>query len=254
MVFVREPRARMLTLGAISRRALHTLLPVSCASCAIVLTDDPVPFFCRRCWETVRPLSHPQCPRCGRPFASSIALQFSPTHLCGECRKRRPAYTRARSLYAYEGTLRDAIRLFKYRGKVALSAALGALMKEICGDMEGLDLVMPVPLHAVRLREREFNQALLLADQVSRWHGLRLSYKNLIRVRATAPQTTLSRARRRKNLRRSFALRDPTEVSGRRVLLMDDVFTTGTTVNECAKALRKAGSSDVYVLTLARTV
>lgn len=117
-----------------------------------------------------------------------------------------------------------------------------------------VDLLMPVPLHPSRLREREFNQSLLLADRLNRRLRLPLSYDNLIRVRPTQPQTELNRAARLKNLRRSFVVQRPEEVTGRRILLVDDVLTTGTTVNECAKALRKAGASDVYVGTLARTV
>jgi len=114
--------------------------------------------------------------------------------------------------------------------------------------------LMPVPLHSSRLREREFNQSLLLADRLNRRLGLPLSYGNLIRRRPTQSQTELTRSARLKNLRRAFFLLCPEEVSGKRILLVDDVFTTGTTVNECAKALRKASAADVYVCTLARTI
>lgn len=243
-----------MNLGALSRQALHQLLPVNCASCGIALTDDPVPFFCRTCWASIHPLKGPSCPRCGRPFSSPVALRYSPEHLCGDCRRQRPAFTQAWSLYAYDGALGEAIRLFKYRGKVTLCKALTTLMKAAWRDIRDLDVVVPVPLHPTRLREREFNQALLIADQVCRWLHVPISYDNLIRIRATEPQTQLSQAERRMNLRRSFALRQPAEVAEKRTLLVDDVFTTGTTVNECAKALRKAGSADVYVVTLARTV
>ena len=244
----------MTHLTALCRRLLHVVLPVNCTSCGVALTDDPVSFFCRSCWQSIQPLRGPWCPRCGRPFASRVALWYSPHHLCEACRRRKPAYTHASSFYAYEGALRDAIRLFKYGGKVALRGALATLMKDAWRTIAHPDVVMPVPLHPTRLREREFNQALLLADHVSRWLRTPVSYNNLIRVRATEPQTSLSKAVRVKNLRRSFALRKPSEVADKRVLLVDDVLTTGTTVNECAKTLRKAGSSDVYVVTLARTM
>ncbi len=245
----------MLTnLRALSRRALHQLLPVDCASCGIALADDPVPFFCRSCWGGIQPLRGPSCPRCGRPFPSTVALKFSPAHRCGDCRRRRPAFTQAWSLYAYDAAVGEAIRLFKYRGKVTLCKALATLMKAAWRDIHEFDVVMPVPLHPSRLRDREFNQALLIADQLCRWLRVPLSYDNLVRLRATPAQTELTQAERRKNLRRSFALRKPAEVAGKRLLLVDDVFTTGTTVNECAKALRKAGSGDVYVVTLARTL
>lgn len=244
----------MLSLAAAIRRMLSAVLPVDCAICGIVLTDDPVPCFCRTCWHTITPLSGPVCPRCGRSFASPVALAYSPHHLCAACRAQPPSFTQARSLYAYEPPLREAIHLFKYHKKVSLAGPLGDLMTEAFPQHPAMDLLIPVPLHASRLREREFNQSLLLADRLNRQLRLPLSYDNLVRVRPTQPQTELSRAARLKNLRRVFVVRRPDEVAGKRILLVDDVLTTGTTVNECAKALRRAGAADVYVRTLARTM
>ncbi len=234
--------------------ALNTLVPADCISCGTPLHTDPVPFLCRPCWQRIRPLHGPACPRCGRPFPSSIALLHSPDHLCGDCRRHRPAFTRAWSAYPYEPPLREAIRLFKYRRKVALAGALGQLWQSACPNLPDIDLIMPVPLHASRLREREFNQALLLADRLNRRFQLPLSHDNLVRVRETQPQTELTRRARRQNLRRAFGIQRPREIDGKRILLIDDVMTTGTTVNECAKALRRAGAGDVFVATLARTV
>lgn len=243
----------MPNLQSVIRRCLHLILPVECTACGTSLGDDPVPFFCRPCWTQIAALAGPACPRCGRPFASSTALAYSPAHLCEDCRRRRPAYTRAWSGYRYAPPLQDAIHLFKYRGKVSLARALGDLM-QATGPPPSVDLLMPVPLHPSRLREREFNQALLLADRLGTAWQLPVSCHNLCRTKLTASQTELSRAARLKNLRRAFALRRPAEVAGQRVLLVDDVFTTGTTVNECAKTLRKAGTAEVYVFTLARKI
>jgi ComF family protein len=116
------------------------------------------------------------------------------------------------------------------------------------------DLLMPVPLHPTRLRQREFNQSLLLADRISPVLQRPVSYRNLIRTLDTDPQITLPRSARLQNLRKAFALRHPREVGGKRILLIDDVFTTGTTVNECAKVLLEAGAREVAVLALARSV
>jgi len=116
------------------------------------------------------------------------------------------------------------------------------------------DLIVPVPLHAGRLREREFNQSLLLADLLGRYLNLPVVATALVRILATAPQTTLTRPERSRNLRRAFAVQNAGVLAGRRVLLIDDVFTTGTTVNQCSKTLLKAGVSAVHVLTLARTI
>lgn len=244
----------MPSLTTLARHLLHTLLPVDCASCRLALRDDPVPFFCRSCWSQIRPLAGPSCPRCGRPFPSSVALRYSPTHRCSDCRHQKPSYTRAWSLYPYEGPLRDAICLYKYRRKVSLRDALVQLMAAGWPDIEPVDLVVPVPLHPTRLREREFNQVLLLADGLGGRAGAPVRPDTLVRSRETRPQAELTRRERRLGLRRCFTVPRPGSIAGKRVLLIDDVFTTGTTVNECAKALRKAGSGDVYVVTLARTL
>jgi ComF family protein len=240
-------------LRPIIRHLLHLVLPVDCEGCGVALAEDPIPFFCRSCWSQIAPLKGPACPRCGRPFPSSVSLTYSPDHLCGDCRKRRPAFTKAWSLYPYAPPLQDAIRLFKYHGKTILADALGDLMLAAPPPVE-VDLLMPVPLHPSRLREREFNQALLLADRLSRRCRATVSYDNLVRLRLTESQSALSRSARLKNLRRSFAVRRPGEIQDKRVLLIDDVYTTGTTVNECAKSLRRAGAAEVYVCTLARTL
>ncbi|GIW54250.1 MAG: amidophosphoribosyltransferase [Nitrospiraceae bacterium] len=241
-------------ISTLVRRTLNALLPVECAVCRTSLTDDPVPFFCRRCWSAIEPFHGPSCPRCHQPFPSVVSLRHSPTHLCGACRKTKPAYTEAWSLYPYVPPLQEAIRLFKYGGKVTLVDALAELLIRALPETPAFDFVMPVPLHPTRLREREFNQSLLLAERLSRRLRIPLSFTNLVRVRATEAQTRLRRSARLKNLRRAFQVQQPQEVAGKRVLLIDDVWTTGTTINECAKALRKVGAGDVFALTLARAV
>ena len=243
-----------MTLVSAVRRLLHAVLPLQCTNCDVPLNGDPVPFFCRACWDSIQPLRGPFCPCCGRPFASSCALEYSPDHVCGACRSHHPAYTRAWSLYPYASPIREAVHLFKYNKKVALANALGALMDRAPIETVSVDVIIPVPLSPARLRNREYNQSLLLADRLSQAKNIPFSYDNLVRTRETTPQTELSRAVRLKNLRRAFAVRRPQDMTGKRVLVIDDVFTTGTTVNECAKALRKAGASEVYVCTLARTV
>ncbi|HJR78090.1 MAG TPA: ComF family protein [Nitrospiraceae bacterium] len=237
-----------------ARRVLHVLFPVQCRTCDRPLADDPVPFFCRTCWNSIQPLRGAACPRCARPFASPWALAYSPTHLCIECRMRKPAFTKAWAGYPYAPPLREAIGLLKYERKYGLADSLCRLLTAALPPALDVDLIMPVPLHPARLREREFNQSLLLAQSIGRHLRIPVSYADLLRIRDNPAQTSLPRSSRLTNLRRAFHVRRPENIRGRRVLLVDDVFTTGTTVNECAKALRKAGSGDVYVLTLARTV
>ena len=236
------------------RRTLRFFLPVHCSSCNSLLTDDPIPYFCSDCWSKISLMPAGRCSRCDRPFASSIATTCSPNHVCQPCAERPPSYTRAWTLYPYTSLLRQAIRLFKYQGKVSLATPLAALMIARLPPFDSVELIMPVPLHSKRLRQREFNQALLLADAIGRHLNIPVAYTNLIRAISTPAQTTLSRKSRLKNLRRAFAVRHPDAIVKRRILLIDDVFTTGTTVNECAKTLRKAGSGDVFVMTLGRTM
>jgi len=185
---------------------------------------------------------------------SPVALTYSLAHRCHHCIVRPPAYEKAWTLYPYLPPLQDAIGLFKYRGKVSLATPLGRLMLGALPTSLEADVVIPVPLHPTRLREREFNQSLLLADQIAQYIGSPLSFTNLVRTTPSEPQSTLSRKERLKNLRQAFAVRRPLLIARKRVLLIDDVFTTGTTVNECAKVLRKAGAETVFVLTLARTI
>ncbi|MGB0910536.1 MAG: ComF family protein [Nitrospirales bacterium] len=236
------------------RKISHALLPSSCTSCNTTLWGDPIPFFCRPCWSTIQPLSSPQCPRCSLPFHSEIALRYSPEHCCGSCRTKPPAFSQAWTLYPYQSPLKEAIKLFKYQRKVALTGPITTLLTQALGTIPPIDLIIPVPLHATRLREREYNQSLLLASGLSQHLHIPLTYTTLVRIRETPPQTSLTKHERLKNLRRSFAVKTPQAIAGKTMLLVDDVYTTGTTVNECAKVLRKAGAGKVYVVTLARMI
>ncbi len=247
---------RLSRLGELVRACLHAILPASCASCNSPLSTDGIPFLCDPCRAQITPLpsSAPRCPRCGRPFVSTAALAYSPTHHCGACRSRKPAYTRAYALYAYASPLREAIHALKYQRKLVLAQALGDLFVSALPRPLPVDCVIPVPLGPARLRSREFNQSLLLAREVAHALGVPLDYTNLRRCLDSPPQTSLSRRARLLNLRRAFRVEHAAALQGKRILLVDDVMTTGTTVNECAKILRKSGSGDVYVATLARTI
>jgi ComF family protein len=242
------------SVAGLFRQASRLLLPSACTVCDRPLGDDPVPFFCRQCWANIRPLQGPACPRCRRPFASAAAVTHSPTHECQDCRTRDPYYQQVWAPYVYASPLQDAIALYKYQSKVSLADSLAALLIETIPQDLDADVLMPVPLHPNRLRHREFNQSLLLADRIGLTLRRPLSYRNLVRTLDTDPQVTLPRSARLRNVRKAFALRQPSEVAGKRVLLIDDVFTTGTTVNECAKVLLDAGARQVSVLALARSL
>jgi ComF family protein len=154
----------------------------------------------------------------------------------------------------FEGPLREAVHQFKYRPCRSLGKPLGDWMVDRVSVLSGIDAVMPVPLHVKRLRQRGFNQALLLAHRMSERHRVPLSCDNLVRIRPTRPQVELTGDERIKNVKGAFALRQPGEVEDRHVVLIDDVFTTGATMNECAVVLKKAGAARVTAFTLARAI
>ncbi len=196
-------------------------------------------------------IEEPKCPVCGAPFLSETV----PAHLCGRCIKRRPPFKRARSWGIYDKALRDAVREFKFHARHGLCRPLADLLGEVYDrDMadRGFNLVIPVPLHKRRLRERGFDQATLLARSLSKRNGLELSLYNLRRRRFTMPQYGLTLRAREANVRGAFDLKKPEQIKGRDVLLVDDVYTTGATVKECARVLRRAGAKEVGVITLAR--
>ncbi len=246
--------ARCLSSRSFFRKALNLLFPATCAACKTPLWDDPIPFVCQTCWGKVVPLKGPCCPQCGGPFTSLVTLQHSPNHTCGICRGKPPAFTQAWSVFPYQSPLREAIILFKYQKKRSLTKPFLQIMIPALPTLPAIDALMPVPLHPERLREREYNQSLLLAHGLSRHLRVPLLLSCLSRIKPTVPQTSLSKKERLKNLHRAFSIQNTSRIQGQRILLIDDVFTTGITLHECAKTLRRAGSGPVYGLTLARMV
>jgi len=208
--------------------------------------------FCRDCYDAFEEVAPPLCVFCGGPFSAGSG----PDHACENCLRKRPHYDIARAPYLYEGPLMRAIHDLKYAGKTHLARSLGPLLGSYAVNWLGRGgglLVMPVPLHPSRLRERGFNQSLLLARHVASRLGADLDYLSLRRVRPTKPQTQLTSEERRKNVRRAFGIDEKASLKGRPILLIDDVATTGSTLNECSDSLKKAGAKEVYCLVLART-
>lgn len=198
--------------------------------------------FCRSCWSSIRKYSGPSCKICGLPFISEYA------EVCGECLKKAPLFTRAESFGLYENVLAMAINIYKFHGIKRLYKPLGKLLLDL--DVTAKDAVIPVPLGIKGLRERGFNQSLLLAKVISENAKIPLVIDGLMKIRETHPQVGLSAKERAKNLKGAFS---PTrDFHKMKLLLVDDVMTTGATANECAKQLLKAGAEDVAVLTLAR--
>lgn len=211
------------------------------------LTD----YFCPACSGRWTAVTSPLCSRCGMVFKSRVG----PDHFCGRCLERTGGFTRARAAGVYDGTLRIAIHALKFRGHTRLAGPLGRMLFATyrrywsAGD---IDLIAPVPLHRRRFRRRGFNQAFLLL-KTWRLPGEPVVVRDLLtRNRATPPQTGLDRRQRRSNIKNAFRVSRIGESDGKRVLLVDDVLTTGATAEACAAVLLKDGAKQVDVLTLAR--
>lgn len=194
----------------------------------------------------------PLCLVCGIPFTGAGA-----DHPCGACLTTRPSFDAARAALLYEGHCRELVHAFKYRNKTHLRRPLALLsaagLTEFVASRDP-DLIVPVPLHVRRLRSRGFNQALLLGELLAREWKLPLARRALARVRWTEPQIGLPADQRRENVKGAFAVSDRTVLAGRKVLLVDDVLTTGSTAEECSRVLKRSGAAEVTVITVARAV
>lgn len=233
------------------------LYPPRCRACGGRIYGSDAEYFCAACWPEIRIIAHPLCTICGRPFVDASGDD----HRCGGCLSRPPHFTRARAWACYpreemsDHPLRRVVQKFKYGRRVSLGKPLGRLMAQGCKEFLkecAVDMILPVPLHPKRLRWRGFNQSVLLARQVSREYDIPLDPFVVYRSKETPPQTQLTEAERRKNVRGVFSLNPQKPIDGKRVLLVDDVYTSGATVNECSRCLKQGGAKEVYVLTLAR--
>jgi ComF family protein len=226
------------------------LFPPLCLGCERRLESSRPPLFCPDCLAELVFIRSPCCHCCGIPFAAGV------DHWCGDCLARHYAFDFARSLFLYEPPLSLLIRSLKFGGHLTGLSTLGALTARsgLLGLFGEPDLILPVPLHRIRLRERGFNQALLIARGCFPQWKNRIETGLLLRRRSTIPQSLLTGKERRGNLKNVFSLASGSNVAGKQVLLVDDVFTTGSTVNECSRALRLAGAGRIEVFTLARSL
>jgi len=229
------------------------LFPTLCLSCGRVLSERGRHPFCRDCLAGIRFITAPLCPACGIPYCADA----SPDHVCGDCLLKKRHIGTARSLGVYESVLLDAIHAFKYGGNLTLGERLGRLMAEHdypSFRIRDYSLILPVPLHPRRLRQRGFNQSVILAREISRRHGMAMDFRALRRIVDTDSQAGLKKEERRSNIRKAFTVTDPERIRGQHVLLVDDVYTTGSTLGECAETLLKGGAEAVGALTLARAI
>jgi ComF family protein len=237
--------------GALGRRTLDALLPPRCLDCGLIV-DQPG-LLCLACWRKVELLASPWCGRCGDPLPHDMG----PGAICASCAARPPEFDRARAVMRYGEASRRLVLRFKHADRTDATPAFGRWMARAGAELlADADLIAPVPLHRWRLLLRRYNQAALLAHALGHETGRTVVPDLLVRRRWTPSQGRKNRAQRFDNVSGAFRLRASRRelVRGRRVLLVDDVLTTGATVEACARALKRAGASAVDVLTLARVV
>ena len=231
-------------LKDISNGLLDIIYQPFCVICETVCDD----YLCDKCLEKIEIITPPYCHRCGIPCE---------TYLCTSCREREFYFDRAVSAGIFDGVLREAIHKFKFKSIETLIEPLGNILVNYyisTGFNKRIDLVIAVPIHKSRCIERGFNQAEKLSNYLSRHYYIPSCNDALVKIKKTSDQADLQLDERMINLQDVFYAKNKTVISGKRILLIDDVFTTGSTVNEASKALKEAGAKEVYVYTLARSL
>lgn len=228
--------------------ALRLLFPPVCAVCGAAISAVDEFLLCKYCLSAVKVIKGPVCSICGRPLGAS----FANGHRCGECILKPPLYKRCISLFSFDGPVRELLHRIKYKDDGYALRAMSRLARAYLPSSLDVDLVLPVPLHPRRLRERGYNQCIRLAESI--FTDIPISYDGLIRRVYTKPQTSLEREQRLVNLKGAFEVRLGGEAFQKHILLLDDVLTTGATIDECVLTLWRAGFKNITVLTIARAV
>ena len=233
----------------LGRLVVDAVLPPRCFNCGETVGEPDA--LCGRCWAGIAFFAPPWCARCGLPFEHPIGEAA----LCGECAREAPPWDRARAVFRYDKNSRRLVLSLKHGDRTHMAHAFGRWMRRAGAEvLDGADLVVPVPLHWTRLFHRRFNQSALLAHAIRQAGGPPVAPDWLVRRRRTPSQGHLGPLARERNVKGAFALKRGRSVEGRRLVLIDDVLTTGATAEECARVLKRAGAAFVGVLTLARAL
>lgn len=234
--------------------ALGFFYPNVCQLCGAERATAGEGYVCASCWSQpggIHFIQPPFCERCGLPYEGDITTKFE----CSNCREMELHFTSARAAVAAQGLVLEVIHRYKYQQALWFEPFLADLFaRQAVPQIQSADwdLIVPIPLHPLKLREREFNQAERLADCLGRATQISVKKQLVQRVESTRTQTRLTRDERAENMRGAFLAKTSDELAGKRVIIVDDVLTTGATASACAKALRKAGAANVAVWTLAR--
>ncbi len=231
---------------------IDIIFPPRCAHCGKIVESAHT--LCAKCFDKVDFITSPYCKICGMPFKTE---SLTPHHLiCPTCIQKKPPARFARSAVSYNDFVRSLLLLFKFCDRTDLRQIFAKWLYYAASDIlkEGVDLIIPVPLSYFRLLKRRYNQSALLAGELSKKTGIKADVTNLIKVKHTKPQATLKGKARLNNIRNAYRLKFPEKIKGKRILLVDDVMTTGSTLKECTKTLLKAGAKSVDTLTVARVL
>ncbi len=235
----------------IFEKLLNFIFPRRCLKCGKSLFEDG--YLCDKCVEEINFITPPYCYKCGHPINE---LTADGKMLCASCAgKKRHFFRIMRSAFVYDNSNKNLILGFKFFDKTENATLLAAMLKIAGKDIfsQGADIIVPVPLHYSRLIKRKYNQSVILADKLSKMVGIPVDRFSLIRHKKTRPQVEFSGRQRVNNVKNAFSVKNPENIKGKRIILIDDVLTTGSTIKECASVLKKAGAKSIDVLTVART-
>ncbi|MDY3918024.1 MAG: ComF family protein [Candidatus Limivivens sp.] len=223
---------------------LNLFYPAKCPFCGDILKKERL--ICEQCEKNVKPLQGPKCKKCGK------ILGQKEREYCLDCSRTKHAYARGTAVYPYSGAVRRAVWRFKYQNRRCYARAFAEMMWETSGEQLKSwkpDLVIPVPLHPKRKKKRGYNQAFLLAEPIAGHLGIPVLENGLLRVTPTSPQKNLDRKKRQINLKRAFKI-GKDDVKLKRILLVDDIYTTGSTIDAAAEILLEQGAAEVFFLAL----
>jgi ComF family protein len=240
-------------MGFFGAGVLDMFYPRSCEGCGASLNENDGLYLCLDCLAHASVIRYPFCRICGQPVFGMIDHEYA----CYHCSEKRPHYDKARSCVMYDGVMRELLIRFKYYSALWLVPDFAVIMRAVLDaefELEGIDGFAAVPLYHSKKRQRGFNQADVLACELAKSYRKSLYSKFIKRTRRTDTQTKLTAHKRQSNVSKAFGTRRSRWLEGRRLILIDDVMTTGATVNECARVLKQAGAARVEVLTLARGV
>ena len=230
---------------------LNIILPPRCICCSKIIERQNT--LCHDCFAKIRFISKPYCNICGNPLE---VHKTSSNLICSNCLNEKKAlFTMKRSAFIYDDASKNILLDFKFHDKTSYAETIASFMFRAGKDIFATkpDLIVPVPLHYKRLIQRRYNQSALLAEEIAKLSGIKVNDSSLIRKKNTIPQVEFSGKARVGNVKNAFMIEDSENIKGKNIILIDDVMTTGSTLKECAKSLKRAGASNIYALTAART-